>query len=92
MSYTKNIFLDAGNIYTKLFVLDDRNDIEYDICFPTIAKTSTISKETYSYYRELESDGYKLVGWDAAYLSTCEDVIEIKSSQKYLKFYNTNRL
>lgn len=78
-SIKKNIFLDVGDIYTKLFVLDECKGIEYNICFPTIAKKSVISKKTYSYYKELESDTYKLVGWDAAYLSTCEDVTEVKS-------------
>jgi hypothetical protein len=58
--------------------LDDYNDVEYDICFPTIAKKSVIPGETYS-YKGPESDSHKLIGWDAAYLSSCEDVAEIKS-------------
>jgi hypothetical protein len=88
MPSLKNVFLDVGDLYTKLFVLGEDNNLEYDICFPTIAKRETVWEKTCGSYKEFESEGYKLVGWDAAYKSTYEDVVEIRSKASIFDILN----
>ncbi len=88
MPSIKNVFLDVGDLYTKLLVFDVTQKLEYDICFPSIAKKDELSQKTYSCYEKSESGAYISVGWNAAYKCSYEDILKVQSKAAISEILN----
>ncbi|MGR3177558.1 MAG: hypothetical protein ACUZ8E_05840 [Candidatus Anammoxibacter sp.] len=88
MTNVKNVFLDVGDIYTKFHVLDEEGNLEYNVCMPTIAKKGSVSNETYSYFKDIESDSYMTVGLDAAHDLGYDDIIDLRFKAKTFEVLN----
>lgn len=88
MTSVKNVFLDIGDIYTKFHVLDEDNKLLYNVCFPTIAKKGDVSHETCSYFKDVESENYMMVGWDAAYELEYDDIVKLKFKASAFDIFN----
>lgn len=87
MSAEKNIYLDIGDLYTKLMILDSEDNLEIDACFPTMVKNTRISDKTCSYYKKSETETY-IVGWEAAYESSLEEILDIKTRASVFEVLN----
>ncbi len=78
MTSVRNVFLDMGDIYTKFHVLDEDNNLEYNVCFPTVVKRETIPNATCSYFQDADSGSYINVGWNAASDLGFDDMVNLK--------------
>lgn len=78
MPSVKNIFLDIGDIYTKVYIFDEENFLQNDACFPTIAKKTVVLKEACSYFKNAKSGNFMSVGWDATYEAEYGDIVGLK--------------
>lgn len=85
---TQDIFLDVGDLYTKCHVLCADNGLRHNICFPTIAAEADAARGTCSHFKDVETETYKVVGWDAVDGIALDDVARLRRKATAFDIFN----
>ena len=75
------LLVDIGKIYTKCFILNSENELDFEICFPTIVKKAEKILSDFNYYKDYSTKDYLNVGFEAAYESEYSDIITKDESE-----------